>query len=263
MKKTLWQAIGQVALLGVLVLLAVALFQAARSGGVGGAPAATQAQGYPPPQGQILAPTATKPAQGYPAPQGLAATTIYETQVAQATKMVATLAAEIIMTSRAPTPTSPWPLVGPQIITDSTGQFSLNLPSGWYATTLGGVILTNYDADKVVDVNNFAPGDIKIQMGIGKLPAGQTFEEWQKGQIARDTTPDPNSGWPGQTATTPLPYTLEHYNGFTYFLSGPPRILVINLSLDNSRVVSISLMPADSSALNKALTMLTTLEVKP
>jgi len=243
------QVVGGLVLLGILAVGLITMFQAAR----GGAPApalqvtAQTTEGYPP------LPEGTSVPRGYPLPTP--APTLSPPEM---TATWGTWIAEATASVPAATPT---PLIDSQIISDPTGQFTLTLLSGWNAWVGGVTTIVNYESENLGGEGDFPPGGIKVQMGIGNLAPDQSFEQWQADQIVRDTSPNPEDGWPGQTATEPLPYTLGGYQGFSYSLSGPPPILVINLQLNDGRVINLSLIPADSSALEEALSMLSTLEI--
>ncbi|HLB46157.1 MAG TPA: hypothetical protein VJL59_03935 [Anaerolineales bacterium] len=261
------QVVLGVAFLAVFALVLVVVFRAVSQGGVGGAPAATQpAQGYPPPQETVEIPATPSPLPpGYPPPvtSAVEATAWHSTQVAQSTALAATVAAEIIATSCAPTPTPQGALVGPQTIRDPGGHFSLTLLPGWYASAVGITVITNYDTEKISDVHTFPSGGLKIQIGVGKLESGQSFEQWLSNWIAVSISPPPDSGLPGLTATEPQPYILGNYEGVTYFINDEYRIMEIVLPVRDRRVIIIGLTPADSPALTEALSMLASLEVLP
>ena len=156
----------------------------------------------------------------------------------------------------------PVTVVDPQTIYDPAGQFSLILPPGWRALVYTTTSIYNYDENVVGEhEGSFPPGTLRIEIVVGKLPDGLSFEQWQSEQIARNTQPDPGIDWPGQTATEPQPYTLGRYDGFSYTLNGEPHILKINLPLSNSRVMVVTLKPSDSPALSEGLKILSTLEI--
>jgi hypothetical protein len=169
---------------------------------------------------------------------------------------------EDITPSPTPTPTVT-PEGAPVIITDPEGNFRLQLLPGWRASVGRITVITNYDTEQLSDVHSYPSDGLKIQIGIGRLPADKSFEQWQEEWIALETSPVPEDGWPGQTATDPIPYMLGPYEGFSYYLNGEIRVFEIHLLLSGSRVMGIQLMPADSPALEEALVMLSTLEISP
>jgi hypothetical protein len=267
MKRTwsLLQAAAGLVLLAALALGLVAAFRAVRSNGLADAPAGTQAlEGYPLPE------VTTYPPTGYPPPPATLpppeATAIQATFDAEATMVMATMIAEMTASAPPPLPT-PGPIVGPQTIADPVNHFSLNLLSGWRASVpspnaLAGVTdIVNYDVETVEDIHGYPLGGLKIQIGAGKLPSGQSFDQWLSDWLTYRTIEFPG---PRPTPTEPIPYQLGSYEGVTFTRIGLDYpVMEIALPLSNERVMSISLVPADSPALEEALSMLSTLEVSP
>jgi len=182
-----------------------------------------------------------------------------------------------------PTPTlypTPWPpYFTPEPTTTSTplpdgliydplGRFSLKLLPGWRASVpsanavSGATVIINYDDENLGGEGAFPPGALKIQIGAGKLPAGQSFEQWLSDWLTYRTVEE----FPGPrpTATEPMPYQLGRYEGVTFFRTGLDYTsMEIVLPLSDERVMAIGLVPADSPALSEALLMLSTLDVSP
>ncbi len=244
------QVVGGLVLLGMMAVGLIAVFQAAR----GGAPVPAlqvtvqTTEGYPP------LPDVTIVPQGYPLPTP--APTLSPPEV------TATWGAWIAeATASVPTPLpTPGPLIGPQIIYDPSGQFTMTLLSGWRAYVGGTTVIINYDDEQLSDVHTFPPGGLKIQIGVGELDPGESFEQWLSNWIAISLSPPPDSGLPNLTATEPQPYTLGNYDGVTYIINDEYSIMEIVLSLSAERVMVIGLTPADSPALPEALSMLSTVE---
>ena len=97
-------------------------------------------------------------------------------------------------------------------------------------------------------------------MSVGRLPAGQSFEQWLSDWLTYRTIEE----FPGPrpTSTEPIPYQLGRYEGVTFMRTGLDyTIMEIVLPLSGGRVMSISLRRADSPALAEALTMLSTMEI--
>jgi hypothetical protein len=163
--------------------------------------------------------------------------------------------------SPTPTPTVT-PEGAPVIITDPEGNFSLQLLPGWRAHVGGSTSIKNYDDESLSDVHTFPPGGLKIQMGVGKLPDGQSFEQWLSDWLTyRNIEEFPG---PRPTSTEPIPYQLGNYQGVTFMRTGLDyTIMEIVLPLSDNRVMAISLVPADSPALAEALAMLSMLEISP
>ncbi len=164
--------------------------------------------------------------------------------------------------SPSPTP-SPTPEGAPVIITDPEGNFSLRLLPGWRAYVGGTTVIINYDDENLGGEGNFPPGALKIQIGVGKLEPGQSFEQWLSDWMAISTSFPPDFPQPTLTATDSQPYTLGRYEGVTYFINSEPRVLEIVLPVSDGRAIVISLTPADSPALSEALSMLSALDILP
>jgi hypothetical protein len=173
---------------------------------------------------------------------------------------------------------APWDIITPgptatstpppdkQTFYENESHYSLKLPTGWYAyNSHGGEdSITNYDEETVTDLNKFQPGDLKINIGVGKLSTGQSLQQWVSNRIAVDTLPNPDSPMPPATATAPQPYTLGRYEGVAFYINGKQlRIMEINLLWGDQGVMVIDLMPADSPALSEALSMLSTIKFLP
>ena len=123
----------------------------------------------------------------------------------------------ILPTSVSPLPTPPpWAITpGPtatytpppdkQTFYENESRYSLKLSTGWYAYNAHGGYdsITNYDVNMVTDLNKFQPGDLKINIGVGKLSIGQSFQQWVSNRLTTSTSPDPNYPVPSPTATTP------------------------------------------------------------
>ncbi|MGQ0602519.1 MAG: hypothetical protein ACT4QE_12595 [Anaerolineales bacterium] len=178
------------------------------------------------------------------------------TRAAEETAVIGTRIAEL--TASAPPPN---PRIGPQIIYDLEGQYSLQLFQGWQAYLGGTTIAVNYDFDVALPPDTFPPNGLKIQIGIGRLEEGQSFEEWLVSWRAISTAFDELV--PTLEATEPQPITVGAYEGITYFIEDRDRVKEIILPQEDGRVVIIGLTPADSPAMQEALSMLATLNVTP
>ena len=60
-----------------------------------------------------------------------------------------------------PSPASPY-VIGPRSVEEFDGHFRLFLPAGWWASLGGTMVVSHYDPE--ARVNEFQPGDLKIQM---------------------------------------------------------------------------------------------------
>jgi hypothetical protein len=197
-----------------LVILLIVWLQVLPQGPGATVQPATSGRAYPAPA------TATRPVQGYPGPPIVSSAT----PGSLATALVPN---EALATASAPPPRpTPGPVIGPQTITDPAGNYRLELSSGWWASLGGETILTNYDEDKVPNVHTFPPDGLKIQIGVGQLQAGQTFQQW--------------------TIITPDDPVVE-----------------IDLPSNDGRVIVLGLSPADSPAMPDVLAMLASLEILP
>ena len=168
-----------------------------------------------------------------------------------------------------PSPTStpsPTPEGIPAIIYDPLNRFSVTLLPGWYAYTpdanavAGVTTISNYDKRLIDDP---PPGSLSIQISIGQLEPGQSFEQWLSNWRLIETSPE--YGAFGVTLTEPRPYTLGRYDGVTFIGNAPnsPSVLEIDLLTSDGRVAVIGLSPADSPILTEALQMLSTIEISP
>jgi len=148
---------------------------------------------------------------------------------------------------------------------EQANHYSLKLLPGWYAYSGNGGedSITNYDMEAITDLNRFQPGDLKINIGAGKLEPGQSFQQWVAHWITVEASPSPDSSMPPATATEPQPYTLGHYEGIAFFVTGQLRVMEIVLPWGDKGVMVIGLMPADSSAISEALSMLSTIDYLP
>jgi hypothetical protein len=262
-------ALQLVAGLSVLAFLAVAMFALLQyvAGQQATAPLAqaTAPVGYPPPATRFP-PTLTLPS-GYPQPPATSTwspaqfTAIAQTgeafvatNVAEATQ-AATRIAE--MTASAPSN----PRIGPQTVYDLEGQYSLQLFEGWRAYVGGTTVIVNYDTSQQLDSHTYPPGGLKIQIGVGKLEEGQSFDAWLSHWRSISTSFDKLV--PTLEATEPLPITVGAYGGVTYYIGDVRRVKEIVLPLPDGRIVIIGLTPAESPAMQEALSMLATLNALP
>jgi hypothetical protein len=139
----------------------------------------------------------------------------------------------------------------------------LQLLPGWHAAVGGTTVIVNYDETNLGSEGDFPPGAMKIQIGVGVLEQGQTFEQWLSNWISVSVAAPPDSGLSPITATWPTRSTIGRYEGVTYFLNGQPRVQEIILPLNDGRIIIIGLTPADSPALPEALSILSPLNVSP
>jgi hypothetical protein len=173
---------------------------------------------------------------------------------------------------------APWDIITPgptatstpppdkQTFYENESHYSLKLPTGWYAYNAHGGedLVTNYDVNAVTDLNRFEPGNLKIDIGVGKLSAGQSLQQWVADRISVNTASSPDSPMPPATATEPEAYTLGHNEGLAYYIDSKQlRIMEIILPWGDHGVMVIDVMPADSSALPEALSMLSTINYLP
>jgi hypothetical protein len=145
-------------------------------------------------------------------------------------------------------------------------HYSLKLLPGWYAYNANGGedSITNYDDNVVTDLNNFQPGNLKINISVGKLSADQSLRQWVANRIKVNTSASPDSPMPPATATEPQAYTLGHNEGVAYYINGRQlRVMEIILLWGDHGVMVINVMLADSSALPEALLMLSTINYLP
>ncbi len=145
-------------------------------------------------------------------------------------------------------------------------HYSLKLLPGWYAYNAHGGedSVTNYDDNAVTDLNRFQPGNLKINIGVGKLSAGQSLQQWVADRISVNTSSGPDSPMPTATATEPEAYALGHNEGLAYYIDSKQlRIMEIVLPWGDHGVMVVDVMPADSSALREALSMLSTINYLP
>jgi hypothetical protein len=168
-----------------------------------------------------------------------------------------------------PSPTmmpSPTPEGIPYIITDPVNRFSMTVLPGWYAYTpdakaiVGVTSIANYD----MRLEDQQPqGGLSIQISIGQLKPGQSFEQWLTDWRALETSPE--SGAFGVTLTDSRPYKLGPYEGVTFIGNklNNPSVLEIDLLTSGGRIAVIGLSPADSPVLSEAFQMLSTIEISP
>ena len=208
-------------------------------GGANAAPATPSqaAMGYP-------APATVSPST--PSPDGTAIASSDDKATASAVPPVAATTGRII---------------GPQTITDPAGHYSLGLRAGWWASLGATTVLVNYDEDTIANVNKFAPGDLKVQISVGRVQAGQSFDQWLSDWIAIETAPAPGSGKPNLAATMPVPFKLGNYDGFQFTIDSEYPITEVDLPIDDGWVIIIGFTPSDSPAMSEALSMLTGIEI--
>jgi hypothetical protein len=170
-------------------------------------------------------------------------------------------------------PTSPQKLTGPTCYTDGLNQFSLQLPTGWRASippdinAVGGAsIFYNYALDEV-ESNHGAvelpTNAVKVQITSVKLADDETFEQWIDASIQSPNSSELSKQYT-TTTTTPYPYEIAGYTGMAYSMQdfSGTNMLIINLQVDNDRVLIVTIMPASSPALSDALSMLSSLNTK-
>jgi len=163
-------------------------------------------------------------------------------------------------------PLSQTPLTG-QIYIDPLYHYRLKLAPDWHVSPtpsdalFGVAILYNYDPDEIEQRSILVTDSLKIQIGVGPLRQGQSFDEWVVQRIADETTSE-YAFVNHLTASQLWSVQVSHYSGVAFILQGgaSPPVLEIDLSHGN-QVMSIGLLPADSSRLPEALAMLATLEM--
>lgn len=250
MKRAISTITGLLLLAG-LIILSVYLFQAVGSQPASAIVEATQAPNYPPPYDG-------PPATGYPPPPLIP--TISETELAELSATnLAEVTAIVAKTLTAQPTVEEMPIEGDKVIYDPTGQMKLNLRKGWRAYISTNITITNYDAEKISHADSL--DQVKIKLGIGELPNGQTYSEWQADWILAETSP--SDDFSGQTATVPIPINLGSNEGYTYFLSDGRGSQEIHLIIDTRRIVIIQITPSNSGFVNEVLEMLSTITIIP
>lgn len=221
--------------------------------------------GYPGPEVSALLTAQAVPTQtpeGYPGPEATVSPADADATLAA---IVATMWAEATASAQGPTAT-PIVLVGPRTIVDSTGQYSFELPEGWWATALAGTSLTNYGGDKLTDVNQFPPGGMKVDIGIDSLN-GRTVNEWLAYFMALAVEGE-NALLEGSgsdmTFTEVQALQLGPHSAYEYYMTTPQQVVYRQIAIpQDDRIIIIGIRPVDSPAMDEALLILSTLKFLP
>ncbi len=171
----------------------------------------------------------------------------------------ATAAADALLAMTDPSPTrTPLP-DGATCYVNRAAGFTLKLAPGWHSglpwDRPANTMIYNYDESRAGS-EVFQPGWQKIDLSVYPLPAGATFDGWVQAEREREIAGDP----PTSELTDAQPHTLGAYRGVSYTYTGFGDALLIKLSAGEN-VISIALLPADSSMQAEALALLATLDL--
>jgi hypothetical protein len=148
---------------------------------------------------------------------------------------------------------------------DPSLGFSLNLASGWYAsswydsnTGVSSVTLFNYDYKNPTIPNEVIPkGGMKVSLDVLDLVQGTDFDQFVEDRIKDNESATDNR----LNITNPISYTLGTYSGVAFSASGyGPDVMEIIL-INGNRIAIIGLMPADSPAMQEAISILSSLDL--
>jgi len=170
-----------------------------------------------------------------------------------------------------PTPTQE--MNGTTCFIDQLNQFSLQLPTGWHTdgppdiNGVGGAsVFYNYSHDEVKSNHGFIelpPNAIKVQVSSAKISDKENFEQWISAVIERTISSEQGTLY-NTTTTSPYEYKLAGYTGLAYSVTDSTGtiLLSINLLVDDTRVLIITITPANSPSISDAISLLETLNAK-
>ncbi|MCB0078928.1 MAG: hypothetical protein KDD73_16065 [Anaerolineales bacterium] len=158
------------------------------------------------------------------------------------------------------------------IVVDAHNGFTLRIPQGWTShapspeATLGVTEILNYVPEDIQNGDGRLPESaIKVQIFIEAMPSGD-FDTWVANSIARESLEFVRE----ETEKVPVTSGLESiaiagYSGVSYVIqaeenSEQPSILIVYLPVREGQVLSVGIMPANSSALTEVIGILYQLE---
>ena len=180
------------------------------------------------------------------------------------TQATAAAEATAFTIAHAPTPIPPTstPLPdGTTCYVNRLADFTLKLLPGWRTESI-------WDTQPTVSFYNFhtesfgsrkppPPNWAAFVVSVYFLPADKSFDQWLSERRALEEASIPIS----LTLSEPYSYTLGYYQGVSYTIAGgDEKSLSIKLN-GGSKVIDIGLIPAQSLAIDEALSILSTLDI--
>jgi hypothetical protein len=203
-------------------------------------------------------------------PAAIATPTALSTQVLPEESVVPV----INQSAMTPVPLTPEPWIPPtpypedKVVSNPSDTITLMVPKGWYAsfseTSQGTTVIANFE---LWALEGRPEGGIMVELGIGNLKEGQTFDQWL---VERREYLESDPYGPGPTfITDDQPISVSTYSGVTYDIGQimddgrEHTFQSIYLLVDDLWVTGVVIKPLPSPDYQKALSILHTLRLTP